>query len=64
MIGSIGAVIGLVAIEGLDKLQVDDPVGKQHVYKDRNDNIYIKIKESLNILDLLVPSARLCVGIF
>ena len=37
MIGSIGAVVGLVAIEGLDKLHVDDPVGK-HVYKDRNDN--------------------------
>ena len=62
MIGSIGAVIGLVAIEGLDKLHVDDPVGKQHVYKDRND-IYLTIKESLNMPDLLVPSTWLCVGI-
>ena len=38
MIGSIGALIGLVAIECLDRLRVDDPVGKQHVHKARNDN--------------------------
>ena len=38
VIGSIGAVIGLVGIEGLDRLHVDDPVGKRHVHKNRKDN--------------------------